>query len=75
MIFTRHGGEEKMPKIKYNKKEFETKVKELAKLHDLPEKVIRQWLKESYNMVEKQYRDNVKKAAKEALDQEKKAKE
>ena len=57
-----------MPKIKYNKKEFKEKVKELAKKHDVPEEIMKEWLEDTYTVVEKKYRDNMKKAAKEALE-------
>ena len=63
----------KMPKIKFDKKDFKEKVKELAKKHDVPEKIMEEWLEETYELVEKKYRDNMKKTAKEALRKEKDA--
>jgi hypothetical protein len=57
-----------MPKIKFDKKEFEKKVKELAVKHDVPEDVMREWLKETYDVVESHYRKKMRDAAREALE-------
>lgn len=57
-----------MPKIKFDKKEFKAKVKEMAKKHNVPEDVMRMWLKETYDVVEKNYREKMKQAAREALE-------
>jgi len=60
-----------MPKIKYNKEEFEANVKKLAEKHNIPEEVAREWLQENFDNVEKAYREKMKKVAKEALEAEK----
>lgn len=57
-----------MPKIKFDKKEFEAKVKEMAKKHDVTEDTMRKWLSDTYDAVEKNYREKMKQAAREALE-------
>jgi hypothetical protein len=42
-------------KLKYNKEEFEQKAKELSETHDVPLDVMREWLREAYNKLLKQY--------------------
>lgn len=45
--------------IKYDKEEFKRAVKKLSLLHDLPEDVIADWLKDTYTRIEKQYRSKL----------------